>query len=38
LFVTNSLLGLCPVANLEAHAFNPDVIPQRLRQALASIH
>ncbi len=34
LFVTNSILGLCPVAALEGRTFAPEHIPQNLRQAL----
>jgi 4-amino-4-deoxychorismate lyase len=35
LFVTNSLLGLCPVAGMEMHAYDIERIPRALRQAVA---
>ncbi len=34
LFVTNSILGLCPVADLEGRTYAPERIPEDLRQAL----
>ncbi len=35
LFVTNALLGLCPVAELEGRTYSPDAIPPSLRHAVA---
>lgn len=35
LFVTNSLLGLCPVASMEAQVYDIGRIPPQLRQAVA---
>jgi 4-amino-4-deoxychorismate lyase len=34
LFVTNSIMGLCPVATLEGRAYAPERIPNSLRQVL----
>lgn len=34
-FVTNSLLGLCPVASMEMHTYDIERIPRALRQAVA---
>ncbi|MEJ2453595.1 MAG: aminodeoxychorismate lyase [Candidatus Thiodiazotropha sp.] len=34
LFVTNSILGLCPVAALEGWAYAPERVPESLRQTL----
>lgn len=35
LFVTNSLLGICPVANMEAWGYDLQMIPQALRNAVS---
>jgi 4-amino-4-deoxychorismate lyase len=35
LFVTNALIGLCPVADLEGQTYSPEAIPPALRQAVA---
>ncbi|MCU7931346.1 MAG: aminodeoxychorismate lyase [Candidatus Thiodiazotropha sp. (ex Codakia rugifera)] len=37
LFVTNSLMGICPVAILDQRRFNIEKIPQRLHQTVAEI-
>jgi 4-amino-4-deoxychorismate lyase len=37
LFVTNTLLGLCPVAGLEGRTYAVDRIPRTLRQAVTDL-
>ncbi|MCU7871388.1 MAG: aminodeoxychorismate lyase [Candidatus Thiodiazotropha sp. (ex Lucinoma borealis)] len=37
LFVTNSLMGICPVAILDQYRFNIEKIPQKLHQAVDEI-
>ena len=34
LFVTNSLIGLCPVRELDGRSYVVDAIPERLRRAV----
>lgn len=37
LFITNAILGLCPVAELEGRVYAPDRIPASLSAAVASL-
>ncbi|MGD8909651.1 MAG: aminotransferase class IV, partial [Chromatiales bacterium] len=37
LFITNALLGLCPVAGLQGHTYSVDRIPRTLRQTVIDL-
>lgn len=37
LCVTNVLLGICPVAELQGHVYAPEAVPLALRQAVANV-